>query len=53
MLEAIKKQIKKRPRYGYRRITIELRDDGWAVNFKRVYRIWHDYDLKGYNTPRN
>lgn len=36
----------KRPRYGYRRITIELRRDGWYVNFKRVYRIWHDNDLK-------
>ena len=47
MLEAIREYIKKRPRFGYRRITIELRGDGWYINFKRVYRIWHDNDLKG------
>ena len=52
MLEAINKQIKRRPRYGYRRITVGLRDDGWVVNFKRVYRIWHDYDLRGYRPKR-
>lgn len=27
-------------RYGYRRITALLRDAGWAVNVKRVERIW-------------
>ena len=46
VLDAIKKQIEKRPRFGYRRITIELRKDGWYINFKRVYRIWRDNDLK-------
>jgi transposase InsO family protein len=46
VLEVIRKYIKKRPRFGYRRITIELRSDGWYINFKRVYRIWHDNDLK-------
>ena len=30
----------KHPRYGYRRITIKLREKGWLINFKRVYRIW-------------
>lgn len=30
----------KHPRYGYRRITILLREDDWLVNFKRVYRLW-------------
>lgn len=47
MVEAIRTYIKKRPRFGYRRITIELKKDGWTINFKRVYRIWQDYDLKG------
>ena len=47
VLEAVRKHVKKRPRFGYRRITIELRKDGWYINFKRVYRIWHDNDLKG------
>jgi hypothetical protein len=27
-------------RYGYRRITILLRTEGWQVNHKRVERIW-------------
>jgi hypothetical protein len=27
-------------RYGYRRIAALLRDAGWAVNVKRVERIW-------------
>lgn len=27
-------------RYGYRRITALLRSAGWAVNAKRVERIW-------------
>ena len=27
-------------RYGYRRVTALLRQDGWHVNHKRVERIW-------------
>jgi transposase InsO family protein len=27
-------------RYGYRRVTALLRDQGWHVNHKRVERIW-------------
>ena len=33
-------------RYGYRRITALLNADGWAVNVKRVYRIWRREGLK-------
>ena len=33
-------------RYGYRRITALLRNDGWYVNEKRVYRIWRREGLK-------
>jgi putative transposase len=33
-------------RYGYRRITILLRDEGWRVNHKRVERIWRQEGLK-------
>jgi len=29
-----------RPRFGYKRITILLRRDGFHVNHKRVYRIY-------------
>ena len=38
----------KHPRYGYRRITIRLRECGWWVNFKRVYRLWCQESLKVY-----
>jgi transposase InsO family protein len=33
-------------RYGYRRITAMLRNDGWRVNHKRVERIWSKEGLK-------
>lgn len=33
-------------RYGYRRITALLRNDGWRVNHKRVARIWREEGLK-------
>jgi transposase InsO family protein len=36
----------KHPRYGYRRITIKLREKGWFINFKRVYRLWCQEGLK-------
>ncbi len=36
----------KHPRYGYRRITILLREADWLVNFKRVYRLWCQERLK-------
>jgi putative transposase len=33
-------------RYGYRRITALLRNEGWIVNHKRVQRIWREEGLK-------
>jgi len=33
-------------RYGYRRITALLRQEGWQVNHKRVERIWGREGLK-------
>ena len=33
-------------RYGYRRITALLRNEGWRVNHKRVQRIWRQEGLK-------
>ena len=33
-------------RYGYRRITALLRNEGWVVNVKRVERIWRREGLK-------
>jgi putative transposase len=34
-----------RVRYGYRRLTILLRREGWVVNAKRVYRIYRQENL--------
>jgi transposase InsO family protein len=34
------------PRYGYRRVTAELRAEGWRVNAKRVARLCRDEGLK-------
>jgi putative transposase len=33
-----------RVRFGYRRLTVLLRREGWRVNAKRIYRL---YDLEG------
>ena len=35
-------------RYGYRRITVLLRREGWKINKKRVHRIWK---LEGLSLP--
>jgi putative transposase len=33
-------------RYGYRQVTVLLRNEGWAVNHKRVQSIWCEEGLK-------
>ena len=33
-------------RYGYRRITVLLKAEGWRVNHKRVERIWREEGLR-------
>ena len=33
------------PRYGYRRVTRQLKREGWAVNHKRVLRLMRESDL--------
>jgi putative transposase len=34
-----------RPRYGYRRLTVLLRREGWHVNHKRIYRLYREEGL--------
>jgi transposase InsO family protein len=48
LTEAIREQANRRRhrRYGYRRITEVLCMLGWAVNHKRVYRIWRQGGLR-------
>lgn len=35
-----------RVRYGYRRIHVLLRREGWQVNVKRVYRLYAEESLQ-------
>ncbi len=37
---------RKRPRWGYRRAWATLRDEGWAVNRKKVQRLWREEGLR-------
>jgi hypothetical protein len=46
LIKDILKLSLKHPRYGYRRITILLREDNGLINFKRVYRLWCQEGLK-------
>lgn len=41
--------VRKHPRYGYRFITAKLRQEGWRVNFKRIYRLWR---REGFKVPK-
>ncbi len=35
-----------RPRWGYRRAWVVMRNEGWAVNRKKVQRIWREEGLR-------
>jgi putative transposase len=41
-----------RVRFGYRRLTVLLRREGWRVNAKRVYRLYRDEGLTVRTRPR-
>lgn len=43
--DAIERLCLSFPGYGYRRVTAQLRRDGWAVNRKRVLRVMRDESL--------
>lgn len=46
LIKRIKEIAKTRVRYGYRRIHVLLRREGWAVNHKRVRRLYNDLGLQ-------
>jgi putative transposase len=42
----LRRLSKDRPRWGYRRAHAQLREEGWAVNRKRVQRLWREEGLR-------
>ena len=49
----IKSICETRVRYGYRRVHVLLRRDGWSVNVKRIYRLYKELGLQLRNkTPK-
>jgi len=51
--QRIREIAETRVRYGYRRIHVLLRREGWPVNAKRVYRLYHEMGLQLRNkTPK-
>jgi putative transposase len=46
LTEAMRKLALRHPRYGYRRVSVLLRRDGWRINRKRVHRLWRKEGLK-------
>lgn len=42
----LRELVRKRPRFGYRRLTAVLRREGWTVNVKRVHRLCRKEGLK-------
>jgi putative transposase len=45
LIKKIHKLAIRNGRYGYRRITLLLRREGWRINRKRVHRIWKSEGL--------
>jgi transposase InsO family protein len=46
LVAALHRLSQQHPRYGYRRIAVLLRAEGWDVNRKRVHRLWRQEGLK-------
>lgn len=53
MKERIREIAQTRVRYGYRRIHVLLRREGWLVNAKRIYRLYRELGLQlRHKTPK-
>lgn len=46
MQKRIKEIAETRVRYGYRRVHVLLKREGWAVNGKRIYRLYRELGLQ-------
>ncbi len=49
---ALREVAGQRPRWGYRRAHARLCEEGWAVNRKRVQRLWREEGLRVAPRPR-
>ena len=45
LLDRLLLHAAERPRFGYKRITVMLRRDGFLVNHKRIYRMYKEENL--------
>jgi hypothetical protein len=50
--ERIKSIAETRVRYGYRRIHVVLRREGWVINDKRVHRLYREMGLQNRHKTR-
>jgi putative transposase len=54
--EALRQRLRElaaeRRRFGYRRLAVLLRREGWTVNWKRVYRVYRQEHLQVGKRPR-
>src|SRR4051794_25530499 len=46
LTQRIREIAETRVRYGYRRVHVLLRREGWSVNVKRVYRLYKEEGLQ-------
>jgi putative transposase len=46
LIKAIRRLARKYLRWGYRRIHARLEKQGWAVNLKKVHRLWRELGLR-------
>ena len=46
LIRALRRLARRHPRWGYRRVHARLTKQGWAVNLKRVRRLWRMLGLR-------
>jgi putative transposase len=46
LIQAIRRQARRHPRWGYKRIHARLVNMGWSVNRKRIRRLWSELGLR-------
>lgn len=52
LVSRIHELVRQHPRFGYRRITVLLKREGFQAGFDRVYRLWRREGLKVPKTPK-